>query len=102
MDDLKDKVIVLVSHEERAKDKIKEVIGEAEGTFFSPQSKSKLYFPLSDGFFHFTEKDVESIDRRLNYHPNLFGINFEVSVVPSNIDFGGYDHYTQIKARRAA
>jgi len=96
------KLIILRSQEDVARERADEVIARTESTFFSDPNSRPLLMPMSDGYFCFSEGDVRAINRRLNLQPNLFGVNFNVSVVPSSSDIGGYDNYIRIEARRAA
>lgn len=96
------KLIILRSHEEVAKERMERVVAESEATFFSNPNSSPLLMPISDGYNQFSEEDIETIRRRLNYQPNLFRVNFDISVVPSSIDIGGYEDYVRIESRRVA
>ena len=87
---------------EIAKERIARIVAESEATFFPQPNNKPLLFPISDGYHQFSEEDIETIRRRLNYQPNLFRVNFDVSVIPSSIDIGGYEDYVRIEVRRVA
>ena len=80
-----------------AKRRIDEVVGEAWDDFFSEPNTRRTLIPLSDGYFRFSEEDLQNLYDELNSHPNLFGVYFDVSVVPNLDDLSPGPDYIQIK-----
>ncbi len=72
-----------------------------ESTFFSQPTQKKMLASLSDGYFCFSEEDIKTINKRLNYHPNFFGIHFDTSVSCLSSDISD-NWYIKIDSRRAA
>ena len=99
MKDSKDKIIVLRSHEEIASERIPEIINKIVSIFFSELSRKNMMLPISDGYFCFSEKDIETIKKRLNYQPNLFGVHFDTSIFCLSSDISD-KYYIRVDSRR--
>ena len=82
-------LIKLRNREEVARDRVADVVADAEGTFFSDRTARPLVYSVSDGYFSFSKSNINEIKKRLS-HPNLFGVVFDVLVKPSTIAITDY------------